>query len=409
MRLISCGFAIAALVAACGSTAVGEDAAGDAAVDVSGTDAAIDSDLPPTDAVQDAQVPDGIGNDLAPIDAANDTGWDAGPDIAPDTFNNGCCQDNSTCAKGSICIPGKDCVPAAPAGKCWFDSDCKSGKCENANVCPCTADCSFSYVFGTCSDNPGSCCGGDKGSCTSRSELHRQRPHLQAQRHSGRHLLDQRRLQSRDVRRRVGLPLRRRLRARRPDGHLRRQRRARRLLQHKRRRLRQRRVVRQRQLQAKKQAARRHVLERQRLRRRNLQRRQRLPVRRGLLCRRHARHLRLRPNQLHHRRPEQLWRLPDGHRLRLRRQNLRAGQRLRLCAQVQRGLSELGNLPEILRNLATRQLSVQPLRHRQRFVGVVRQHGDVAHLAPGMRHALAVQVQVGARLGKHRPKIRLAA
>ena len=167
MRLISCGFAIAVLVAACGSTAVGEDAAGDAAVDVSGTDAAIDSDLPPTDAVQDAQVPDGIGNDLAPIDAANDTGWDAGPDIAPDTFNNGCCQDNSTCAKGSICIPGKDCVPAAPAGKCWFDSDCKSGKCENANVCPCTADCSFSYVFGTCSDNPGSCCGGDKGSCTS--------------------------------------------------------------------------------------------------------------------------------------------------------------------------------------------------------------------------------------------------
>ncbi len=179
--LLLVSFLVTGLVSACGTTTSsdggnGTDATADVGSDVAGTDA--------VDAGPDA-VTDAIGNELplvdttpdvadtAQTDVAFDTGFDSfvlempPADTAPDVFNNGCCQSDSECPKGTLCIPGKLCVPVPPTGSCWNDADCASGKCENPKVCPCTADCSFSYIFGKCSDNAGSCCGGDKGGCLS--------------------------------------------------------------------------------------------------------------------------------------------------------------------------------------------------------------------------------------------------
>ncbi len=170
------------ILAGCGTAASADGGNADAAIDAAATDTAdVAGDAVP-DSVSDAasaelpltDVPDAAqtdaSTDAATTDAtAVDVWWPDAPD-APDVISNGCCQTDSQCQIGgskNICIPGKDCVPPAPTGKCWFDSDCKSGKCQNAAVCPCTADCSYSYSFGTCSDNLGSCCGGDKGGCTS--------------------------------------------------------------------------------------------------------------------------------------------------------------------------------------------------------------------------------------------------
>ena len=162
-RFLVIFLATTALLAGCDTAADnGTNGSADAADDVAGTDATNDAagnELPLVDASADAVLTD------AASDVAVDAGPDASTDVGPDIPNNGCCQNDLACPKGSICIPGKNCVAPAPTGKCWFDGDCKSAKCENPLVCPCTADCSFNYSFGTCSDNPGSCCGGDKGGC----------------------------------------------------------------------------------------------------------------------------------------------------------------------------------------------------------------------------------------------------
>ena len=162
------------IFAACGSTTSTGGGTTDTAEDVTGTDAVANDTLP------DVTGTDAITNELPQVDALPDSitdtpdivGTDAisndvGPDVAPDVpeVNNGCCQDDTQCPKGSVCIPGVECVPLPKTGECWKDGDCKSGKCEGAFACPCTADCSTAWSVGKCSDNVGSCCGGTKGGC----------------------------------------------------------------------------------------------------------------------------------------------------------------------------------------------------------------------------------------------------
>ncbi len=174
MRRISLGsLAFSLVLSACGSNAGTDGGTADAAADVSGTDAAVD-------VLVDAAGTDAVGNELPQVDAVADSandGADAGPGdtatndvgpidvpITPDV-DNGCCQNDKACPANTLCIPGKDCVPLPKVGECWKDGDCKSGKCEGAFVCPCTADCSVGWLVGKCSDNAGTCCGGDKGGC----------------------------------------------------------------------------------------------------------------------------------------------------------------------------------------------------------------------------------------------------
>lgn len=85
-----------------------------------------------------------------------------------------CCGPTAPCPGGYECVDTICVVPPA-AGKCFAESDCAvlgpgSWTCDGGKVCPCTADCSFSTLLGTCVSGAGgaagaSGAGGATGAC----------------------------------------------------------------------------------------------------------------------------------------------------------------------------------------------------------------------------------------------------
>jgi hypothetical protein len=64
-----------------------------------------------------------------------------------------CCGDTAPCPGGYECVD-TICLLPPPGGTCYSDFDCASlgsgFHCEGGKVCPCTADCSYSTLLGTC-------------------------------------------------------------------------------------------------------------------------------------------------------------------------------------------------------------------------------------------------------------------
>ena len=159
------------LLGGCGDT---KSNGGSGSDDVSEATSGSDTDAPPSDAQEDAELSE---ETTAPSEDSVAGGEDSAiPEDAPpadtgpgtDAETSSCCTLDSDCDAVSFCmLTGEDgvCKPVVEPPACWLSLECGAGEvCEGMNICPCGVDCAAPDQAGTCVEEPLICCEED-GDC----------------------------------------------------------------------------------------------------------------------------------------------------------------------------------------------------------------------------------------------------
>lgn len=148
----------------------GDDAAGDTDVAAGETDVAA-GEPDGTSAEPETEVGAGEPDETSAepdSDAVGAEVADAEPDVPPET---GCCSGAFACGPGTQCVAGAGgealgCGIVPAPGECWADGDCEQGEsCHGAALCPCGSDCDMAY------EGPGICVV-PGGACTAVDATH---------------------------------------------------------------------------------------------------------------------------------------------------------------------------------------------------------------------------------------------